>query len=454
VRAGDVGRLGARLRASHEDRIIETGHIMRKQNWIKSEKRRNLAVSAFALVTFATAVLSSPGVLAGEEEQQHWVGTWSTALHEPSPGPPGLTNSGFNNQTLRQIVRTSVGGDRVRVRLSTFGGSALDIGAARIALRADGAAIVPESDRTLTFGGHASVTIPAGAVVISDPVSLRVPADADLAVSLFVPEATGPAAWHFVALQTSYISPEGDFTDSVVLPVASTTQGWFWLAGVEVMGSKQTGTIVAFGDSVTDGTRSTPDSNNRWPDHLARRLLALADSHGMGVLNEAISGNRLLHNGIGPNGLARFDRDVLTQSGVTHLIVLLGNNDILLGELVFPSEVVTPDEIIHGHRQLIRRARARGLTVYGATLTPLQGIAPDFVFPIIEAKRQAVNAWIRTSDEYDAVIDFDEVLRDPSFPTRLREEFDSGDHLHPNDTGYEAMANAIDLKLFKNGERR
>jgi lysophospholipase L1-like esterase len=410
-----------------------------------------LAFVTLALVALVTLDLPPQAVFAAHEDE-HWVGTWDAALHQPSPGPPGLTNTGFNNQTLRQIVHTSVGGDQVRVRLSTFGAGALAIGSAHIALRADGAAIVPDSDRTLTFGGQSSITIPAGAVVVSDSVELRVPALGDLAISIFVPGTTGPATWHFVGLQTSYISPEGDFTGSVVMSVASTTQAWFWLAGVEISASKKTGAIVTFGDSVTDGTRSTPESNNRWPDHLARRLIEQSGNHRMGVLNESISGNRLLHDGIGPNGLARFDRDVLSQAGARYAIVLLGNNDLILGDLLFPSEAVTADEIIQGHRQLIQRARARGMPIYAGTLTPFQGSVPDFVFAGTEAKRQAVNAWLRTSGEYDAVIDFDAVTRDPSSPARLLPFFDSGDHLHPNDAGYEAMGHAIDLKLFKDGE--
>ena len=403
------------------------------------------------LLTAMMPVLALTTIVAGNGNEQ-WVGTWGTALHEPSPGPPGLTNTGFNNQTLRQIVHTSVEGNYVRVRLSTFGGRALAIGAAHIALRANDAAIVPDSDRTLTFGGEPSITIPLGAVVISDAVALQVPALADLAVSIFVPGSTGPATWHFLGLQTSYISSEGDFTGTVTMPVASTTLARFWLANVDVTTTKQTGAIVTFGDSVTDGAASTPNTNSRWPDHLARRLLAQPGNRKMGVLNQSITGNRLLHDGIGPNGLARFDRDVLTQTGVTHVIVLLGNNDLWTGETILPAESVTAEEVIQGHRQLIQRAHARGLTIYGATLTPLQGFVPDAVFPIIEAKRQMVNAWIRTSGEYDAVIDFDEITRDPTVPTRLLPLYDSGDHLHPNNAGYEAMGNAIDLKLFKNDE--
>ncbi|HET9529782.1 MAG TPA: SGNH/GDSL hydrolase family protein, partial [Blastocatellia bacterium] len=316
------------------------------------------------------------------------------------------------------------------------------------ALRESGAAIVPGSDRTLTFGGQPSITISPGAIVLSDPVDLDVPSLGDLAVSIFVPGVTGPATWHFVSLQTSYVSPPGDYTASNVMPVASTTQAWFWLAGVDVMTSKQTGAIVTFGDSVTDGTQSTPDTNNRWPDHLALRLMAQPGNHKMGVLNGAITGNRLLNDIIGPNGLARFDRDVLTQTGVTHVIVLLGNNDILF--VFSPADIVTVDHIIQGYRQLIQRAHARGLKIYGGTLTPFGGF--PFSSALKEEMRQAVNAWIRTSGEYDAVIDFDEIMRDPSFPERLLPLYDSGDHLHPNDAGYEVMADAINLKLFKRGE--
>jgi lysophospholipase L1-like esterase len=403
------------------------------------------------MAPLALAMLALPWTITqADTGNRHWVGSWGTALHEPSPGPPGLTNTGFNNQTLRQIVRSSAGGDYVRVKLSTFGASALTIGAAHLALRADGASIVPESDRALTFGGEESITIPPGAVVVSDPVALQVPALADLAVSIYLPELTGPATWHFAAQQTSFISPQGDFTESVAMPVAATTQAWFWLAGIDVRAFEPTGpgSVVTFGDSVTDGAASTPDANRRWPDQLARRLAALPLPHRTGVLNQSITGNRLLHDAIGPNGLARFDRDVLSQTSVTHVIVLLGNNDIWVGETFLPAEAVTAERIIQGHRQLIRRAHACGLTIYGATLTPLGGFVPDAVLPLVESKRALVNAWIRTSGEYDAVIDFDEVLRDPAAPARLLPAYDSGDHLHPNDAGYEAMGNAIDLKLF------
>jgi lysophospholipase L1-like esterase len=342
-------------------------------------------------------------------------------------------------------VRVSVGGNRVRVRLSTFGAGRLVIGAAHVALRSADASIVPGSDRVLTFSNEPHVTLPAGATVLSDPVDLQISALSDLAVSLFVPEETGPATWHFAASQTSYVSPPGDFTASTTMPVDSTRMAWFWLAAVEVATPVETGAIAILGDSITDGNGSTPNTNNRWPDHLARRLLAQPGERHVGVLNQGLAGNKVVNDIIGPNAVARLDRDVLTQTGVTHLIVLAGNNDILF--VFMPTEEVHHNQIIEGHKQLIHRAHALGLTVYGGTLPPFGGFG--LATPEKEAKRQALNHWIRTGGAYDAVIDFDLVLRDPGDPARLRPEFDSGDHLHPNDAGYKAMADAIDLASFR-----
>jgi lysophospholipase L1-like esterase len=412
-------------------------------------------------VAALTAFQTIPSA-AGANEGDHWVTTWSTAMLAPNTIVFG-TSPSFENQTLRQIVHTSVGGNRVRVRLSTFGAGGLRVGAAHVGLRAAHAAIVPGTDRTLTFGGLSTFVIPPGAVVVSDPVELDVSALADLAVSLFVEGNTGRASWHPEALQTSYVSPPGDFTGSIDMPFVSTTeylapdgtphQAWFWLAGVEVMSRKQTEALVILGDSVTDGTGSMPDANNRWSDHLARRLLEINGNHELSVVNQGIAGNKLLNDIVGPNGLARYDRDLLAQTGMTHVITLLGNNDILF--VFTPADSVSVEEIIAGHRQLIHRARARGVKIYGGTLTPFGGFF--FSSPEKEAKRQAVNDWIRTNGEYDAVIDFDAAVRDPRDPTRLWSDddvdFDSGDHLHPNDAGYAAMANAVDLALFKTGHR-
>ena len=430
--------------------------MSRKPNSRSLIDTRRLWVTFVAAGAFTAAGFAADAERAGRDNNDRWVGTWGTALHEPNLGVPGLANTGFNNQTLRQIVHTSVGGRQVRVRLSSFGAKGLVIGAAHIALRATGEAIVPGSDRTLTFGGAPSITIPPGAPVLSDPVDLRVPALSDLAVSIFVPGNTGPATWHFQSRQISYVSPPGDFTASAVMPVVSTPLAWFWLASVEVMASRKTGAIVAFGDSITDGTRSTAGANNRWPDHLARRLMDQPGNPPMGVLNEGIAGSRILYDSLGPNGLGRFDRDVLAQSRVTHVIVQYGGNDIFT---LNPAEEATADQVIQGHKQLIERAHAKGLKIYGCTLTPLEGfLVPGTPFPVFspskEVKRQAVNAWIRTGGEYDEVFDFDRILRDPNSPARILPLYDSGDHGHPTDAGYKAMADAIDLKLFRAGERR
>ena len=408
---------------------------------------RHVRATTF-VIAVASAMLSGR-TLVFAERQHHWVGTWSAAMHQPNPGPPGLTNPGFTNLTLRQILHTSVGGTRVRVRLSAFGAGPVVVGTAHIAIRESDAAILPGTDRILTFGGEESVTIPAGAVVLSDAVDLEVPPLADLAVSIFVPGPTGPTTWHFSAQQTTYVSPPGDFSDAVNMPFSETRQAWFWLSAVEVVVSKQVGSIAAFGDSVTDGARSSPDQNKRWPDVLARDLVTRHGNHQMGVLNASITGNRLIHDGIGSNALARFERDVLAQAGVSHVIVLLGNNDIIFGSLL--GEVVTSAQIVQAHRLLIARARAHGLRVFGGTLPPMRGFnaIPEAVFPVLDAERRAVNEWIRSGGEYDAVIDFDAVLRDPSADDQLLQRYDSGDHLHPNDAGYEAMAKAIDLMLFK-----
>jgi lysophospholipase L1-like esterase len=433
-----------------------------QESCLPALRRTTLALLAAVALTLAGPAQASEAGDGNGNEQ--WAGTWGNALHQPDLGVPGLANSGFNNQTLRQIVHISVGGPRVRVRLSTFGAAELLIGAAHIAVRATGASIVPGSDRALTFSGAPSITIPPGALVVSDPVQLNVPDLSDLAVSIFVPGNTGPATWHFEGRQTSYISPPGNFTASAAMPVNSTTLARFWLAGVDVVASKSTGAIVALGDSLTDGSQATQlppplvlDANTRWTDFLARRLVTQPGNRAPGVLNEGIAGNRLLHDSLGPNALARFDRDVLAQTGVTHVIVQLGLNDIVT---LNPAEEVTVEQVIRGHKQLIQRAHANGLKIFGCTLNPVNGfLLPGTPFPVFskpgEDKRQAVNAWIRFSGEYDGVIDFDRVLRDPRDETKILPLYDSGDHGHPNDLGYQALANAIDLRLFTggNGER-
>jgi lysophospholipase L1-like esterase len=380
------------------------------------------------------------------DRDQNWIGTWATS--------PEAGTTGFSNQTLRQVVHVSVGGDDIRIRISNaYGTTGLTIGAAHVARRSTDAQIVPDSDRVLTFSGQPSITIPPGALIVSDPVDLSVPALTDLAISIYFPGSTGPATFHAEGKQTSYISSTGDFTASVAFPVSSTTLSSFFLADVEVKGSDDARAIVTLGDSITDGTASTPDTNHRWPNFLAERLQARHHDQAIGVLDQGISGNRILHDIAGANALARLDRDVLSQTGVRYVTVLLDINDIgFSGIPAFMDQAVSADDIIAGHKQIIERAHARGLRIYGCTLTPFEGTFAGYYTPAGEVKREAVNQWIRTSGAYDAVIDFDKAVQDPGHPTRILPAYDSGDHLHPNDAGYMAMANAIDLSLFNQGE--
>lgn len=404
---------------------------------------------AFAGERSTLEVLAQSAPISDLSSTGHWVGTWSSSplAADQSFSTPGAT---FTDQTLRQIVHVSIGGTLVRVRLSNeFGTVPLEVGAAHVALQSEGASIVPGSDRTLTFGEEPLVSIPPGEGVVSDPVHLVFFARSNLAVSIYLPGTTGPATWHEIGKQTAYISPEGNFADAVDLPTSATTEARYFLTGLDVRAPKRSFSVVAFGDSIADGWGSTPDTNRRWPDYLSARL-----NHSLvgrvGVLNQGISGNRVIFDFMGSNASSRFDRDVLAQAGVEHVIIMIGINDIgFPGAFGLPEQDVTSSQIIEGLSDLVTRARARNLLVYGGTLTPFEGTAfPGYYTPEGEAKREAVNDWIRTSGVFDAVLDFDAVLRDPAHPTQLLAEFDSGDHLHPNDAGYEAMANAIDPDLF------
>ena len=391
-------------------------------------------------------VLVSLPAEAKDVPADHWVATWSA-----SPQRPGAPIQ-LEQQTIREIVHTSLGGSAVRVRISNaYGESGLAIGAAHVALSAGGGSIVAGTDRVLTFNGAPIITVPAGALVVSDIVHLEVPSRGDLAVSLYLPEAVRASTEHTEGLQTTYVSGPGNFTADETLAPVTTTHNFYFLSGVDIRGRGNARAVVAIGDSVTVGFGSTPDLNQRWPDLLSERLQSYPQTARVAVVNAGIVGNRILHDLVGTNALARLDRDVLVQTGAAYLIVLQGNADLLIpGAFGFPAEEVSVAEILQGYRQMIDRGHAMGMKVYGSPLNPLEGYPfPGFWTAAREARRQAVNQWIRSSNAFDAIIDFDAVLRDPNHPARILPAFDSGDHVHPNDAGYRAMADAIDLSLFE-----
>lgn len=410
-----------------------------------------IGVAAIALA----AILATPVAPARKDTPEHWVGTWSASMQGPfNSGGRMVPAEEFENQTVRMIVHTTIGGHRARVWLSnTFGTASLAIGAAHIAIHGIGSAIVSGSDRPLTFSGRASITIPPGAEMLSDAVALDVPESGDLAVSVYVPNKADVSTWHSNGLHTTYISGPGDFTAKADIPDATKQASWYWLAGVDVVASHAAAAIVAFGDSITEGVKSTIDADRSWPSDLARRLLAQSGKHNLAVLNAGIGGNRIWHDQTGSNALARFGRDVLAQAGVEDVIVLEGTNDIRYSNNPAQADqAVSAEDIIAGYRQLIERAHARGIRIFGGTLTPCEG--EKYCSPDAEAKREAINKWMRTSGAFDGVIDFEAAIRDPNHPTRFLAAFDSGDHLHPNDAGYKAMADAVDLSLFSEGTRK
>ncbi|HEX6740048.1 MAG TPA: SGNH/GDSL hydrolase family protein [Vicinamibacteria bacterium] len=405
-------------------------------------------ITWMAVVVAAWAAAATGGEV-GTDGAPAWVATWGASPMDSGPRGPARA---FANETIRQVVHISVGGRALRVRFSNaFGSEALRIGAARIALHAGGPAIVPGSDRALTFSGRSSIKVPTGAVAVSDPVALSVPAQANLAVSLYLPEDTGAATFHDFGNQTAYISPPGDFTGEVTLPVATTSTQRYFLSVVEVLPRDRVGAVVALGDSITDGAASTFEANRRWVDVLSARLNPVSGRPRLGVVNEGIGCGRLLRDFCGPNGSGRFDRDVLAVTGANHVIMALGLVDIILPtSFGVPDQIVSADEIILGQKQVVERAHAQGLKIYGATIVPFgNSTFPGVFTPENEAKRQAVNHWIRTSGAFDGVIDFDRAIRDPADPTRMLDIYSSADGVHPSDAGHQAMANSIDLSLLR-----
>jgi lysophospholipase L1-like esterase len=459
-----------------------------------------IAAGAALVVSF---LVIAPGLSAQAGRGDHWISTWGTAVvprnqgpqgggrgaapgaaagapqaaapgqaapgqaapgqaapgqavpGQAAPGGPAAGRGGnnpagpplnFNNQTIRQTVRVSLGGDRLRVVLSNaFGTQTMTIGAAQVAIRQKDSTLVPNTNRPLTFDGRPTANIASGAIMVSDPVTLTVPSLADVAIDLYIPGDTGasmsPLTTHG-ARQTNYVSTTGNHVGEVAFPVTTETQGWWFLSRVEVTASAEAATIVALGDSITDGNGSTTDTYNRWPDLLAKRLVAA--NLKMGVVNVGIGGNRVIGDA-GNNASTRFDRDVLAQTGVAYVVLMEGINDLRNPGAPPVTELIT------AHKQLIERAHARGLKIIGATILPIERDenGGNGFNPTSEAARQSLNQWIRTAKAYDGVIDFESVMKDPARPTRLIGELQSGDWLHPNDAGYQKMIGVVDLSLFR-----
>lgn len=397
----------------------------------------------FGLFLLGASAATTPSLSAVEGS---WVAAWTAA--PDSAGPP------FDRQSIRQIVRTSIGGSRVRIRLSNlFGAEPVRIGSIHVAAHARGSSVVAETTRPVTFNGAPTVTVAAGAVALSDPVAFPVLALQELAVSFYLPSRVATSTVHGSALQTAFIT-QGDQAAVAVWANADADTSRFFLTDVEVEADGPARAVVILGDSITDGVGSTRDANRRWSDALAERLQADPALASLSVVNAGIAGNRLLNDGVepfvGPSSLSRFDRDALDKPGVRWVILLQGSNDISASDMLETlKDRVTAPQIIAGMQTLIARAHARGIQIWGATMLPRGGVQKPFVTTAAgTAARAIVNDWIRTGGAFDAVIDFERIMRDPERPDRLLPAFDSGDHLHPNDAGYRAMAAAVDLRRF------
>jgi lysophospholipase L1-like esterase len=425
-----------------EDRLLK-GAARRATGWLCS-----------AFLVFVPPLAAS--AQNANDASNQWVATWTASADRNNAiGNPQFFNPGT---TIRQIVHVSVGGDRVRVRFTNeFGTAPVTIGPVHIALSAGDAKTVPNTDHALTFGGKSTVTLYAGAPILSDPVNMDLATFANVAVSLYLPDATQAQTVHQLAVQTAFVS-NGENTAAPDQPSPQKWTNRFFLSGVLVDTHKVTPAVVTFGDSITDGALSTVDANHRWPDDLSQRLNAGSQRNSYAVMNQGISGNRVVSDGSGLSALARYDRDVLSQGNVAWVIFLEGINDIGWPDtpLDQSGHIVGADEIIAGYQQIIARTHLRGIKIMGGTLTPFKGALHDTVnggywSQRKEDIRHQVNNWIRTSGAFDAVIDFDAVMRDPANHDLLRAEYDSGDHLHPNDAGYVAMANAVNLSVLRAG---
>ena len=417
-----------------------------------------LARASEVLLAFGAMLLPIPRVQAQTSSANtHWVSSWGTAQQIPEP-QNALSAADLTDTMLRQVVHLSLGGSQLCLHLSNaFGTAPLHLSAVHIARPVSPAvaAIVPGTDTAVTFAGQPDVTIPAGAEYLSDPIRFAAAPSSDLAISIHYDDPPTQETSHPGSRATSYVV-HGDQVAAPDSPGAKTVEHWYQIAGVDVASTPDAASVVALGDSITDGHAATTNGNDRWPDVLARRLLADTATRNLAVVNAGIGGGRVLLDGSGPNALARFDRDVLARPGAQYLIMLEGVNDLgtftRLAEKSAAQHEVLVEHLIAAYAQLVLRAHARGIEVFGATITPYAGSDYYHPGPLSEHDRQALNAWIRTPGHFDGVVDFDKTIADPAHPDHLLPAFDSGDHLHPSPAGYRAMGEAIPLSLFRQTE--
>ncbi|WP_437731491.1 SGNH/GDSL hydrolase family protein [Sorangium sp. So ce1335] len=378
-----------------------------------------------------------------------WTAAWGTTMQGADSPFPELGPRSFDDETVRQRIVVTASGDRLRLRLSNlFGTQPLELAEVRVAKEASPFVAAPGTDRRVQFSGEPSASIPPASEAVSDGVDLAVSPGDRLIVSIYSAAASEPATWHPFSLTTHAVAG-GNQAASETLTSPTNITSAYWLAGVDVESTEPRKVVVTFGDSITDGSSSTMDAEKRYSDRLFARLKADPETRRVAVVNQGLGGNRLLRDSIGPSAVSRFERDVLGTPGVTHVIVLIGINDIGMPGFSGPAEAVTADQMIDGLEALADKARAKGVKAFVGTLLPFEEAFPPYYTPEGEVMRQEVNTWIRGNTSYDGVIDFEAAVRDPEHPTRLLASFDSGDHLHPNDAGYEAMANAVPLSIFK-----